>query len=105
MKPKMRMDLAQKDIRCLKLQFEYCQETFGCLRTMRFLLGAVQNQPHLGAVKVMNLWRDKAAWLVHLLREFLPTSIAGFSSMRDLDYLLFVLPPSSRRADRVEIVV
>ncbi|KAI6218371.1 hypothetical protein M3Y99_01715400 [Aphelenchoides fujianensis] len=90
------LQLGQRDIRCLRMYIYYLEETFEELRKTTFMLSAVQNLPHLKAAKMRMWWQPKAAWLLHLLRDFLPTSVSEFYSQRPHDHLLFVLPPSAR---------
>ncbi|KAI6239266.1 hypothetical protein M3Y99_00601400 [Aphelenchoides fujianensis] len=73
------LQLGQKNISCLRVHINECQETFECVRKTVFMLAAVQSLPHLKAVRLEVLWEHEAPWLLQLLRDFLPTSISELS--------------------------
>ncbi|KAI6220643.1 hypothetical protein M3Y99_01597700 [Aphelenchoides fujianensis] len=96
--------LGQRDIECLCLHIDHCSRTFESLRRLTFLLSVVKSLSHLKAVKVVISWQHKAPWFVHLLRDFLPTSIRELFTSCHHDFLIPGLTASSNLAEKAEIV-
>ncbi|KAI6227454.1 hypothetical protein M3Y99_01255800 [Aphelenchoides fujianensis] len=97
--------LGQTDISRLELAVCVANSSrisFDRLQKMAIILSAVKNLRNLKNVNVsISHGTRAAAWMIHLLREFLPSSIFEFQSSCQDDFLVLALKPPARSVERV----